>query len=246
MQTYTFAYPVTFADIDSGYNLTPNAILCYFQDAIARFLTLGGAGPKDIRDKGLLWMITEFHTQIEDTRPVWPDTVKVTVWFSEISMLKTHVDYFMQGPSGQRFAAGTSTWLIMDRNAGRPFRCSELPELLALHDEKDATHSPKFLFTEIGDTIREMSHTVSASDIDFNGHVSNQIYVRLATSMASSEYGRTHRMRQMHVKFERECFLGDELTISLKRSSDGEFSTLISRPGSGETVCRINSSWTEA
>lgn len=245
MQTFNFDYPVTFADIDSGYHITPNAVLCYFQDAIARFLTIGDAGPQSLSPKGLLWVITEFHAEISETRPQWPDIVTVTVWFSEISSLKVHVDYLMKTPDGHLFANGTSTWLIMDSSTRRPFPCREVGELMALYDPDPEYRTPKFLFDASGEQIRTVTHRVTASDIDFNGHVSNQIYVRLASAMASSDYAGKHVIRELHVKFEKECFLDNVLEMTLYRKDDGSFATVIRREDMPEPVCRIISRWDE-
>lgn len=65
MQTYSYSYPITLGDIDTNYTLTINAILCYFQDTISRFLATGHVAPFDIKktesnmdDYGVLCVVT--------------------------------------------------------------------------------------------------------------------------------------------------------------------------------------------
>lgn len=246
MQAYKYKYTLSFADIDPEYKMTINAVLCYFQDAIARFLTYGHVGPKDIIKNGMAWVITEFHSKIRGKMPVWPSTTDVEVWLSDITESKTHVDYKMSNENGDTFATGTSTWAIIDTIARRPVRCLDLVNLTTLHDTWDKIVHNKFRFPSEGREIGQVTHKVTATDIDFNGHTNNQSYVRLASSMAPIDFSKSHTIKGLHVRFAKESFLGDELCCSLKETERDKYTSAITKDGEKNVVCQITSEWTSA
>ena len=71
MKRYMHIYSLTLADIDSAKRMTPGAVLCYFQDTIARFLAENRVGAFDLMEDGITWMIAEFHSSFSHL-PVWP------------------------------------------------------------------------------------------------------------------------------------------------------------------------------
>lgn len=243
MQVFRYRYTVSFADIDPEYRMTINAVLCYFQDAIARFLTNGQVGPKDIIKNGLVWVITEFHSHVSGKMPVWPSSTEVEVWLSDITESRTHVDYRMKDENGEEYVSGTSTWAIIDTTTRRPIRCLALENLTRLHDTYDKVVHDRYRFPSYGQNISSIIHRVTVTDIDFNGHTNNQSYVRIATSMAPLEFSRNHSIKWLHVRFSRESFLNDELCCSLRQVDNNSFTTTVTKNGQADVVCQITSEW---
>ncbi len=243
MKTCTKTYTITFADIDQYYNITINAVMSYFQDNIARFLASGHIGPHDATQKGMNWLINEFHGYLSGELPSWSEPVDVEVWVSELTGIRVFADFRMTDVRGSQFAHGTSTWLLVDTQTRRPVRCHDIPELVALYDENDATRHGRFVFPGGGTYMRSLAHTITATDLDFNGHANNQNYVHLAVAMIPEEFAGTHRLKEAHVKFQQETFLGEEIECALYDMGGGAYASRIAKTSDGSPACEILSVW---
>lgn len=243
MQKYTFSYPITLGDIDTNYSMTINAILCYFQDTISRFLATGHVAPYDIKKQHLLWMITEFYSTVQEQKPLWADIVTVDVWISELSAIKVYVDFSMKDSNNMVFATGVSSWLLVDMESRKPYPCHNLTNLVKLHDEFDAIKHTKIRMQKGCTEINSSKHAVSPAEVDFNGHTNNQNYVRLVVSLVPSSFLKNHILTDFHIKFAQETFLGDMLNATLQQSGDTCLSCDIRKASDSSLVCEISSRW---
>lgn len=243
MKTCIKTYTITFADIDQYYNITINAIMSYFQDNIARFLASGHIGPHDATERGMNWLINEFHGYMSGEMPSWPEAVDVEVWLGELSGVRVYADFKMRDPQGNEFAHGTSTWLLVDTQTRRPVRCHDIQELVAMHDAAAATRHGRFAFPAGGTYMRSLKHTIAATDLDFNGHTNNQNYVHLAVAMVTEEFAGTHKLKEAHVKFQQETFLGEEIECALYDMGGDTYASRITKTSDGSQACEILSVW---
>lgn len=220
MKRYRHVYSLTLADIDPDKRMTAGAVLCYFQDTIARFLAENRVGAFDLMEEaGITWMITEFHSEL-GRFPTWPGITQVEVFLSELSSVKVYVDYRMRDERGNIFARGSSTWLMVDVTTRRMLPHQSIPRFAGLmYDEQNHIAHRRYSFPtpdlEAGSTdavdVAETVHTVSASETDFNGHMSNRDYVRLAMSLLQPLAPADLSIRALHVKFLQECHKGEKL-----------------------------------
>lgn len=243
MQTYSYSYPITLGDIDTNYTLTINAILCYFQDTISRFLATGHVAPFDIKKQNLIWMITEFYASLQERKPLWSENIRVEVWISELSPIKVFVDFTMKDDKNVVFAKGTSTWLLVDVQTRKPYPCHNLENLVKLHDEHDAIRHTKIRMEKGTTELNTISHNVSPVEIDFNGHTNNQNYVRLVVSLVPSHFIESHNLVDFHIKYAQETFLGDKLIATLQEYGETCLSCDIRKATDQSLVCEISSHW---
>lgn len=243
MKTCNKTYTVTFADIDRYYNITINAILCYFQDNIARYLASGHIGPHDATERGMNWMINEFHAYMSGTMPLWSEPVEVEVWVSELTGVRVYADYKMRDARGREFAHGESTWLLVDTGTRRPVKCHDIAELVALYDAGDAVRHVRHAIRQGGEYLRSLRHVITATDLDFNGHANNQNYVRLAVAMIPAEFYAGHKLVEAHVKFQQETFLGEEIECALYDLDGGTYASRITKTSDSSPACEILSVW---
>lgn len=240
-------YSLTLADIDSAKRMTPGAVLCYFQDTIARFLAENRVGAFDLMEDGITWMIAEFHSSFSHL-PVWPGIVQMEVFVSELASVKVYVDYLVRDIRGRIVASGESTWLMVDVRSRRMLPSSTVPRLTALYDERNHVAHQRHAFRPAAgpeETAAASTHTVSAAETDFNGHMSNRDYVRLAMSLVQPLIPDGTAIRELHVKFMQECHSGEILHCRVSQNGPQIIVTLL-RDG-GYPVCVINTCWdTEA
>lgn len=60
VEKFRIKYKVIASDMDVVYRMTPNAMLMYFQDCFANYLSGKCLAAFDIADKNLIWMITRW------------------------------------------------------------------------------------------------------------------------------------------------------------------------------------------
>ena len=243
MKRFFIVYTLTVADIDADNRMSVGAILNYFQDAIGRFLTTARVGPFDLLEEGLTWMIAEFHCDIPGDMPAWPDAVAAEVFLSDISGIRACVDFLFRDMKGRIIARGTSSWLLVDVASRRMISCQELPRFVELYDADNQVRHTRYHFPDTPtETAALPVHEVTAAETDFNGHMSNRDYVRLALSLLRSEMRRGQPLRQLHVKFRQETHAGETLQCRLQPLPAGA-AVELARATDGTRVCQLVAQW---
>jgi acyl-ACP thioesterase len=82
------------------------------------------------------------------------------------------------------------------------------------------------------------------SDVDFNKHVNNKSYINLAEMTAPAEFMQNHTLKSLHVRFNRETFLGDTLQCTTYKTTEPKtYAHIIEKDGT--SVCDIVTTWQE-
>lgn len=240
---FAMKYKIMASDMDVTYRLTPNAVLLYFQDCFANYLSSRKLAAFDIVGRGLIWMITEFEVHFTGERPFWSEDVYTEIWISSVTNVKVNVSYRLYNQAKDLFAEGCSTWTIMDLEARRPYSPSLLlPDLAGTDEHRKRRPIPSDAGKQYYNTF---SHKVNISDLDFNGHVCNRSYLALATSTAPVDFIKTHNPKYLHIKFLKEAFFGEELTCEVLREPDAAIFWHNINGSAGKEVSKVYSEWTD-
>jgi medium-chain acyl-[acyl-carrier-protein] hydrolase len=245
MKRFLHIYPLTIADIDAENRLSAGAVLCYFQDAIARFLSTAKVSALDLMEEGRTWMILEFHSSFAEDMPTWPGIVQTEVYLSEISLLKAYVDFLFRDSRGQIIARGTSKWVMMDVNERKPVPCGEVKRFVEQYDEKNHKAHERFQFLPFDASAEgdhSTQHVVTRLETDFNGHMSNRDFVRFALSSINPAMIQERTISEMHVRFVKECLEGEVVGCSSKVEGDDRIALFLSN-SQKELVCQCQITW---
>lgn len=242
---YTVKYKITASDMDVTYRITPNAVLMYFQDCFANYLSSRRLAAFDIVDEGMIWMITEFSVSFVDKRPLWSDDIFVEISIDEISPIRVYVGYRVYDGMHSLFAEGSSTWVIMDVNAKRPCPAKSFLESKGVYVARADRKVSKR--TVAGGKLYHdtIEHQVNIADLDFNGHVCNRSYLALATSTAPVDFIYTHDPEYVQIKFIRESFFGDKLICKVYKHESVQSYWHEIFNSDGVEICKVYSEWTE-
>ena len=188
------------------------------------------------------WIVTEFNIDFIDSLPFWSEEIEVYIWISEITKLKIYTDYEIKYQN-KSFAKGNALWFIIDKATKRPIKTDIVAEKFSICNELTCGEHKKFTLFEPKEKVSEIKHTNNLSDLDFNNHVNNKSYINLAEMTANNEFRLTHSLKNLNIKFNRETFLGDNLTCSTyKTDTDNIYTHMIEKDG--VSVCDISTSWT--
>lgn len=242
MELYQQKYSIVASDMDITYHMTPNAIMLYFQDCFARFLTSKHLAAFDIIKDDLIWIIYDLEVDFVKERPLWSSEMKVKIKFTEISAIKIYVDFLLCDANDEIFAQGTSVWAIINQKTKRPFPAKELLDKGDIKAE--GTHLKSNVVEDITNKtpLKDVQHVVNVTDLDFNGHVCNRTYLTISIATQPLEFIKKYSPKYMHIKFNREAFFGETLTV--KVSNDGEEKYWYDIVNSkGKNICNIYSVW---
>lgn len=247
MKRYYHIYSLTMADIDPNNRMTPMAVLSYFQDAIGRFLSLARVSALDLVKEGATWMITEFHATFSDELPSWPGIVSVEVFLSEISSVRSHVDFIVRDNKGSIVSRGTSIWVMIDLASRRIIPCSQNQRFVDQYDEANHTSYTRYIFPFPNMTLScpTDTHTVTPLDTDFNDHVSNRDYFRMAMAMAMADLQEPEKkmLSAVHVKFLQETHVGEVLSCFRHSNQTDILNVWLTKNGCGEVACQMVAEW---
>lgn len=239
---YSHSYNVILDNMDlNEYRLRPIAAIMYLQDAFARFCATKRVAAYDLFAKNLIWVVGEFNIEFLDILPYWSEEIKVEIWISEITKLKIYADYKLYYKDSV-FAQGNSCWFLLDDKTKRPTKTDEIAKNFSVCDEKVLGEHKKFNLLEPKEIVSEIIHKNNLSDIDFNNHVNNKSYLNIAEATAPNEFKKTHRLKSLYIRFNKETFLDDILKCSA-------FSTLKNNTyvhkitKNDENICDIQTLW---
>jgi len=208
--------------MDTRYRMTPNAVLLYYQDCWARYMSCLHLAAFDMVKVQRMWVITEFNTWFEPQTALWSDDIDVTVWNSELSALRVYAEFRIHRSDGTEVAHGYGCWTLLDTDSHRlaplsPFE-QQIPILLQMTSE---THR-KLRFPTDGVLMDRVEHKVNPINLDFNGHVNNRTYLDIAMQSANEQFLDTHAVRLVTIHWLHETFLGDTLICQLRQLNSNE------------------------
>ena len=201
--------------MDTRYRMAPNAVLLYYQDCWARFMSCLHLAAFDIVKMQRLWVITEFNACFEQQTALWSDDIDVTVWNSEISTLRLYAEFRVRRTDGIEIAHGYGCWTLLDTDSHRLAPLTPIQQLIPILPEVTSDNHRKRRFPTDGTTLQQLEHRVNPINLDFNGHVNNRTYLSIAMQSADEPFMDAYAIRCLTIHWLKETFLGDTLLCRL-------------------------------
>lgn len=186
-----------------------------------------------------IWAMTRVEVQLE--RPAkWQEVVEVETWSRGIESLMAFRDFIIRDAQGQRIAAGTTTWVVLDLESKRIQRLSELakrwpskPDVFSINKNADKVDPPAR--PEYGETFR-----VRYSDMDLNHHVNSSRYIQWMLDSFGREFLERYELKKAEINYIDEAMPGDEVFTGSERVSDAPlvFLTNVIRKDGNKEICR--------
>ncbi|MCR5266330.1 MAG: hypothetical protein K6E29_07030 [Cyanobacteria bacterium RUI128] len=244
MKKYTKKYNVILDNMDLfEYRLRPISAIMYLQDAFARYTATKKMAAYDLFSKNQYWVVAEINMDFPEPLPFWSEEIEINVWFSEISKLKIYIDYELTHKN-KPFAKGNALWFLLSRESQRPVKADEVAEKFEVCKELTLGEHKKFVLPPSTEFYSKIEHTNNLSDIDFNSHVNNKSYINLAEMTVPEEFRKTHKLRSLNIRFNKETFLGDTLICTANKTENpNQFTHTIEKDG--VSVCDILTVWGE-
>lgn len=131
---------------------------------------------------------------------------------------------------------------MIDINTKQPVKTDIVAEKFDILNEFTLGEHKKFILPQSTEVFTKIEHKNNLSDLDFNKHVNNKSYINLAEMTATDEFRKTHKLKSMSVKFNRETFLDDNLTCTTYRTDlENIYTHIIEKDGT--SICEISTTW---
>lgn len=241
---YRHTYTATASDITPLYQLTPNAMLMYFQDSFARLMTIHHVAAFDIVRQRRMWVITEVQIDIRPTTVTyWSEEFTVELWVSELTSLRIYCDFRIVRQSDEALiASGTSQWNILNLDTKRLETTDFLVGRSEVTPEMMTAGHKKVRFPKPQGCDMQMAHRATRLDLDFNFHVSNRSYVSIALMTMPDDVLASQTLASLTVHWLRETYLDELIDCRMCRLEDGAYlHTLMNKDGAA--VCELMSRW---
>lgn len=206
-------YKVTNALMGADFRLTAVGSQILMQDCFAALMAKYHVAAFDLRSRSLMWIISEFCMEFKGQMPFWGDTVTVELWMSEKPAIKVHVDYRLSH-GGEVFCCGDSVWAILDIESRKPVNSSDV--LSAIQPTMELVlGSHRHHLDKMCNGQYSLCHRINLSDTDFNNHVTNTTYMKVAVNAMPAGYIGSHRLAAMNMRFLHEAFIDQTLTCKV-------------------------------
>lgn len=223
--------------------------LCNFLQEIAwNHANILGVGYDHLAENNQFWVLIRMYIEIY-AYPLWQETITIHTWPKGTEAFMALRDFKVFDKAGSLAAAASTGWLILDKNTKRPVRLEQFRKRVPLREAEHALSKKLVKLDAKGETIASVPHIVGYSDLDVNNHVNNAKYTEWImdawyglSEVPSIPAART-AVTRFEINFQSEAFLGEEVTITLRRTTDGtdSFCAQVFRgdvEGTGEEIIR--------
>ena len=213
---YQFSSRIRFSETDRSSRLDPASLLNYFQDCVTFHSQAVGLSHAALMERGMFWVLNAWNVVI--TRlPALCEEVTVITNPYDFKACFGKRNFRMETADGETLAVADSLWTLLSAESGAPVACDPSDILRYGPGEAfdmDYAHRKVKI---AGELVAEFEPvTVGRGMIDYNGHVNNVQYVRLALQYLPE----LPQLHQLRVEYRRAALLGDVMQLQLYR--DGE------------------------
>ena len=180
------------------------------------------AGDSIFKTNGITraWILTEWSIKI-DEYPSYGDEIKAETWSEGLnSPLVANRDFLLY-KNGKVCARGTSVWVLFDVAAQRLSKIDDYllesykPEDKKVFDEKKPSKIEKPEAFSLEKTVE-----IRRSDIDFNDHVHNLVYLDYAMQALPEEVYKSAKFQSLRVTYKTAVKSGDSVRCKYAQIED--------------------------
>ena len=178
---YDYPDSVQYPDLAEDGRLSPAGALRMMQEGSARASAAQGFGPEDTARRGAAWALVGWKLHLL-RRPAWAAPLTVRTWPRAMEGHVSDRDFLILDERGERTAAATSRWLLIDTATGHAAKITDEVRALYQLNETRATEgdAPSHLSRGPKEARRVCSYTVLRRDIDTLHHMNNLHYLELS------------------------------------------------------------------
>lgn len=224
-------------DCLQNYCASPVSVLNYFQEIALEHSAALNAGPYELDQMHLAWMVVKYHIDILEY-PRFLQTVRVGTWAGAAQGFIANRGFVLKDLDGKVLANGQSHWMMMDFDKQHIVRVSDeaINEVYQFKDENEKYKIPRLKRVSEWDGSREF--TVRYLDIDYNGHVNNVRYLAWAVETIPPEMIAEVEVASFDILYKEQAKFGDVISAKFKAVQPNVYRVDIDS-SDGQLLCQI-------
>lgn len=198
-------------DFDKNGRLTLFAVLKFLENAGSRHSDVAGDSAIEVSgSQGVAWVLTDWKIAVSEF-PSYGQSLKVETWSEGlVSPFGTNRNFYMYS-DGALCVEGTTKWIRLDINSGRPVKVSaELLDRYGPEPDKKVFGGEKLSKIALPENFSsETKITLRRSDLDFNNHVHNLNYLDFAFEALPKEIIQNAHFKNLRISYKTALKEGD-------------------------------------
>src|SRR5208283_336695 len=228
-------------DVDLSGRLRPHVLFSYLLNSAWNHAASSTYSYSELTARNLMWVLIRFQMVLRG-QPKWHDRLTIETWGKRIERLYALRDFRVNGPSGEIFVSATSSWLILDKDSGRPQRFDTKADGFPWQPDKEEMETVLEKVAEVSEGKRVASFRVQYSDIDVNRHVGSAKYLQWFVDSHSLELLEHSVPQAIELSYLSEAVLNDEVTVFSDQGTGAEYCSL-RRATDNKELCRALIKW---
>ena len=240
---YSRRLRVRLSEVDPRATLRVQSLFDWFQDCGCEHAAILGISAADLLESDHTWVLLKYHVEVLRP-PVWNEEVEVTSWRAPLNDLYDLRLFCVKDAKGHEIIRGNSAWVIMDFITRKPVRLSRCLD----SEKRGGMGSIPDTFERIPPVKNPRYITdfrVRVSDLDFNRHVNNSIYIGWALEALPEAFLDSHHPRAIEVRFVHEISRGKAILSEAQFSDENPLKSvhkISGKAGEGELM-RVAVTW---
>ncbi len=213
MLKYTENLTIPCYDTDVSYRLKPTAFMNLAQEIAEKSANTLGFGYDELIKHNTAWILSRVRVIFTDT-PKWKDEVTLQTWHKGLDRLFYLRDFIIKDARGNDRVKATTSWLVLDLESRSVVRHPQLNDEGTVCRESvidtpaDRVRMPRNAAPEL---VRV--HEVSYSDVDYNGHTNNAMYMQWSMNSVGYEITSARPVKEFTINFNHETKIGEKVEI---------------------------------
>ena len=204
-------YIVEAGQTDAGGNITCGTLARWMQDMTTVHMNACGISVETLLEENLLWVIV--FTQISINRlPKAGETVEQYSWAGEEKINMHSRRYAFFSKEGEELLNAASLFLLVDKETRSFSEPTKEPLSLPIVKIEGEPRLPKMM-QKFPTLMFGKMHEVKESEIDYNGHVNNAVYLDWADSIFDPDFVKVRQMKGFWVQYDKEVLLGQKVEM---------------------------------
>lgn len=237
----TVRFEVYSFQVDPQGGLTLPDLCAFLQEAAWRNAEVLGVGVERLAADGLAWVLQRLRIEVE-RYPRQGETVLVTTWARAFERALARRDFEVHDGAGNRLAAATSVWVVVDLAARRLVRLPEFVRTAPVAARPPALATEPGALPSLVAPEHEKRAEVRRSDLDVMRHVNNTRYVDWALEAVPDDWA-DGGPAAFEVVFRRESVLGDRIVSGARKDGADRFVHALFRQGDPLPLAEAVSVW---
>lgn len=237
---YKENYQIEYSDCDENRHLKLARLVDLLMQTSEHQLQKESAGTEALLKKGLGWVVTQYHCEIDEL-PAPGDKITLATNASGYNRFFEYRDFFIENSAGQTIVAVKSQWVMFDLKKRKMTTADEkMMEEFQVPLLKKMPRFPRIRPQENYEQQRQ--YRVRYDDLDTNHHMTNSHYFNWFVDMLSREFLHQHLPQTIDLKFDKEVRYGQIPFSRLHLDSNNlkSYHEILSENNDEQAICEIS------